>query len=270
MQKTGKISGTSEWAVANYNCILGCPHHCVYCYARHDSVRRKICPSNEAWGTTYHKPKAMYPKIKKYDGTVMFPTTHDLTPENLDIWMLALDRLLHAGNNVLVVSKPHYLCIKEITNSFQGAFKKQILFRFTIGSPDDKILKFWEPGAPDFNERFQCLKLAFTEGFKTSVSVEPMLGTPKEIVSMFHGLSPHVTDSIWIGKMNRIRTKDGRLYRIPADTDMEQVLRIENNQTDDNIRWIYNELKDEPKVRWKESIKTVIGLPLAEKAGLDI
>jgi hypothetical protein len=39
---------------------------------------------------------------------------------------------------------------------------------------------------------------------------------------------------------------------------------------DDEIEAIYEALKDEPLVRWKESIKKVMGLPPAEKAGLDM
>ena len=28
------IRGTKEWAVAEINCSIGCPHDCRYCYAR--------------------------------------------------------------------------------------------------------------------------------------------------------------------------------------------------------------------------------------------
>ena len=33
--------------------------------------------------------------------------------------------------------------------------------RFSIGACDDQILSFWEPNAPNFEERKQCLKYAY-------------------------------------------------------------------------------------------------------------
>lgn len=81
---------------------------------------------------------------------------------------------LHAGNKVLVVSKPHLECIRAICERFD-LVKDQILFRFTIGACDDQILSYWEPNAPRYDERKQCLFYAYQAGLRTSVSVEPML-----------------------------------------------------------------------------------------------
>jgi len=47
------------------------------------------------------------------------------------------------------------------------------------------------------------------------------------------------------------------------------IKKIEAGQTNDRILEIYDILKDDPKVRWKESFKSVLGLELAEEAGLD-
>jgi hypothetical protein len=77
-------------------------------------------------------------------------------------------------------------------------------------------------------------------------------------------LLPYVTDTIWIGKMNKIK------LRVPADTDPAEIARIEAGQTDARIREIYLALKDHPKIRWKESVKEVVGLPLAEQPGQDV
>ena len=127
------------------------------------------------------------------------------------------------------------------------------------------MLAFWEPGAPTFEERLACLELAHRSGFKTSVSVEPMLDTPN-VVALFHKLAPFVTDSIWLGKLNRARAC---IWERPPEVEAA-IERIEANQTDDKIRPIYQALKDEPLVRWKESVKTVIGLKLADEAGMDV
>jgi hypothetical protein len=40
-------------------------------------------------------------------------------------------------------------------------------------------------------------------------------------------------------------------------------------QSDDNIKALFERYKGNPKVKWKESIKKVVGIALATEAGLD-
>jgi len=270
---TKKISGTLEWADGGTNVVKGCRHNCKYCYARYDALQRhhrvssieewgepvvqdhRVCKLTINWYTDDKKPKP--------GATIMFPTTHDITPECLEACIRAMLNVLDRGYNLLVVSKPHLDCIEALCEEFEG-FKDRILFRFTIGAMHDGILKFWEPFAPNFSERFQCLQHAYHAGFKTSVSCEPMLDAP-EITKLVKTLSPFCTDSIWIGKMNKA---DMRV--IEEDKEVQEGLAwIEENQNDDRILAIYKKLKGNPLVKWKESIKEVVGLDLADEAGLD-
>jgi hypothetical protein len=193
----------------------------------------------------------------------MFPTTHDITPEVLEPCSAVLRNLLEAGNIVLLVSKPHSLCIASICWDF-GKYKGQLLFRFTIGADDDRLLRYWEPGAPNYQERLSSLRLAYRKGFRTSVSIEPMLDSPN-IFRHVANLTPFVTDSIWIGKLNNIRS------RVTANTpeDHAAIQRIENGQTDDCIFEIYNSMKDNPLIKWKDSIKKVVGLNVSTEPGID-
>ena len=86
-----------------------------------------------------------------------------------------------------------------------------------------------------------------------------MLDVP-HAVEMYERLVPYITDTIWFGKMNQV----GK--RVIAKTAEEKaaVQRIEENQTDERIVALYERLKGEPKVEWKESIKKVVGLPLED------
>lgn len=265
MAKTDRISGTKEWAVHNVNCVRGCEHNCRYCYARFNAMNRfKQVATLEEWAVPVVRDHDVKKSRGKKEGTIMFPTTHDILPgEVLDACMIVLRKLLAAGNDVLIVSKPHRECIEAICREF-GQYKQQILFRFTIGAMDDDILGYWEPGAPRFQERFWCLRYACQSGFDTSVSVEPMLDSDN-MVSQFRIMEPFVTDAIWIGKMNKI---DSRVEMKTAE-DIERVQAIKDGQTDIKIWGIYQSLKDEPKVKWKESIKEVVGLELATEAGAD-
>jgi DNA repair photolyase len=193
---------------------------------------------------------------QKYSGWVMFPSSHDITPSNLDACLTVLDKLLKARNEVLLVSKPHLDCIRAICKQF-GDYRDNILFRFTIGACDDSVLSFWEPGAPAYAERKASLQFAYEHGFQTSVSVEPLLDS-EHIDSLVEDLLPYVADSIWIGKMNHI----GRLAK-NADARLQAALmQIEAGQTDDIIRSIFERHMGNPKIQWKASIKQVVGLPL--------
>ncbi len=257
------ISGTKEWSVASVNCVLGCTHRCRYCYARADALRHKRIKDPKEWGTMYSRvrPAEVSKRRRRLNGTVMFPTTHDITPEFLDPCMEVIGKLLEAGNRLLIVSKPHLECIKAICDRF-GEYCEQILFRFTIGTTYDSTLAYWEPGAPCFAERLKCLIHAFGRGFKTSVSCEPLLDAAHAF-ELFQAVESHVTDTVWFGKLKLIDT------RVIPGTDTEEIARIKTGQTDVRIHDIYRELRDEPKVRWKESFKSVLGMELATAAGLD-
>lgn len=258
------IRGTREWAVANVNCCTGCTHDCRYCYARYDAVVKKDQLSSEEWKECLVRESDVLKARPLYPGQVMFPTTHDILPENLQPCIQVLRNLLEAGNQVLVVSKPHLECVRELCKEFTD-YKDKLLFRFTITARDKGLLDFWEPGAPAYSERKASLCYAFDQGFETSVSVEPMLDT-SDVVPMVRELLPCVTHSIWLGKMNKI---DERV-QINSDTSVLFVERIKAGQVDSEIILIYKELQDESLIRWKESIKTVVGVELASEPGLDI
>jgi DNA repair photolyase len=258
-KKSGTISGTKEWADKNYNCFKGCEHDCLYCYARRMAKRGGRIKSDAEWTKQkICKDKVAHRMGKIAEQAVMFPTTHDITPKTLAACTTVLQHLLNGGNRVLVVSKPHLDCIKTICKTFAD-HRDMILFRFTIGAYDDTVLKYWEPHAPAFKERLASLKHAFKRGFETSVSIEPMLDS-KNVVKLFHMLEPWVTDAIWIGKMNGVPEKAGKQWE----------LAIRAGQTDAKIAEIYAALKKHPKVKWKDSIKNVVGLEMAQKAGLDV
>jgi len=259
-----RVSGTREWASHSENCLVGCPHDCKYCYAKANAVDRFKTVLSDDWTQPKVAGKKFAKKFGKKKGAIMFPTAHDIVPEHINACILYMRNMLTPGNNLLVVSKPHLECIELICEELEE-FRSQILFRFTIGAMDNEVLSFWEPGAPIFEERLESLVHAHCEGWSTSISCEPMLDSPN-VVDLFHRLEPFVTDSIWIGKLNHVT----RRVKVESDRDRAMVDRIVAGQTDERIREIYNELKDEPKVKWKDSFKEVLGLETPDEAGLDV
>lgn len=165
---------------------------------------------------------------------------------------------------MLVVSKPHIGCIEKICEELV-AYRNDILFRFSIGAQDDTILSYWEPNAPSYAERKESLIHTYNQGFKTSISVEPMLDATN-IDALISDLSPYVTDAIWIGTMNH-------LGRLDKDSDVvlkQAIAAIRRDQADEAIWAIYRRHKDNPMVKWKKEIKKIVGIPVPKRNGLDI
>jgi DNA repair photolyase len=261
-----KASGTKEWAACNVNIQQGCEHGCLYCYAHGNAGRFKRA-SAKSWTTPSRNLAAITRAYKKkHEKPVMFPSTHDITEANLADCLVVLKKLLAAGNQVLIVSKPHLKCVKVLCRELE-THKDQILFRFTIGSADDTVLSFWEPHAPPYNERINSLKWAFKQGYKTSVSCEPMLDG--DIQRVIDDARPFVADAIWLGRVNRLQNcltlnaSDNRLAKEKARALMEL-------QNDFWVMGLYVKHKDDPLIKYKDSIKKVVGLERPEEAGLDV
>jgi hypothetical protein len=264
-----KISGTLEWAPVSKNIQMGCDNGekggCLYCYARARALRFKQIPNSEAWGCPVINQRMLNERPKKLEGRIFFPSAHDITPRNIDIVVPYLKRWLSVGNEFLIVSKPNIACVRRLCEELVD-YKDRVMFRFTIGSTNDDVLAFWEPGVSKFAEREECLQAAFYAGYKTSVSSEPYLDAT--ILDMVPKLAPFVTSTHWLGLMNSIKVRVRRDGWGPKE--YARLLGVTSVQDEVSVRMIYEALRDSCKVRFKESMKKVLGLPLATEAGLDI
>ncbi len=70
-------SGTKEWADYNVNCIKGCFNNCRYCYAKMMAKRFGRC-TEDTWGNMEINDTILNKNFKKYNGRVMFPSSHDI------------------------------------------------------------------------------------------------------------------------------------------------------------------------------------------------
>jgi DNA repair photolyase len=251
-----RVFGTKEWADVNYNFINGCNHDCKYCYSKEMAIRfdRK---SPETWSREDIRLTDLYKKISIKNKLVMFPSSHDITPKYLNESILIIGKLIHSGNKILIVTKPHLKCITKICETFETE-KKDILFRFTIGSSNSNILKFWEPGAPSFEARFKSLKYAYNNGFKTSVSCEPMLDF--QIEKLINKILPFITDTIWVGNANFLikRLKTNGVSDPETLQKANELIMWQSNK--DNILRIYNLYKHNRKIKWKDSIQKILDI----------
>jgi DNA repair photolyase len=243
----GTTSGTREWADHNVNCIRGCYNDCRYCYARIMAVRFGRARW-QTWSRMKVRDDVLNGPMKRFRGRVMFPSSHDIVdmPPFKEACMVVLGMLLSNGNQVLITTKPRINVIKEIDRRYHS-LKSLMQFRFTITSIHDETLAFWEPNAPEFGERLRSLRYAFRKGYKTSVSVEPFLDyDPTELIER---VSPLVTESIWIGRMNYIR-KTG-LSRM----EKRRYEEIRKNYETGHLAEVCQRLRAHPLVRFKDSVR---------------
>ena len=179
----------------------------------------------------------------------MSPTAHDIFPENVDAAISAWKRLLDAGHQLIIVSKPLLPCIEKITTELAG-YNNSVLFRFTITSNKQDILDTWELFAPTFEERVACLKLAKERGFTVSTSMEPFLSDPVETV---RSIEKHINGEIWIGMLNGFPSE--KIIGRPFSKKLkDEIDRVKEMYDFENINRIVTELRKNPKIQWKESV----------------
>lgn len=242
-----------DWTNKGLNLVEGCQHGCRYCYGKAMSIKFRH-KSSTHWDKPTICAKRLGMEHKKTKEVVQFPSMHDIHPENLSECVFFLKRYLSVGNKVLIVSKPHKECIERLCKEL-GPYKNQIEYRFTIGSTDSGVLKFWEPHAPDYDKRLHSLKHAFEQGYVTSVSGEPMLDNAIEKV--VEATLPFVRTQVWIGLPNRL------LYRMKVngfeDADsLEKANDLLGWLSDDRIIEIYNRYKGNSKIAFKSEIRAVV------------
>lgn len=248
--------GVGEWADYSYNIGTGCINNCRYCYARDIAVdisKKGNKPMTRSdWPT--EQVKIWKADIKqKANGVIMLPSMHDITESYLPTYTDTLRNLLQAGNEILIVTKPRLACIKTICDEFK-AYRDKILIRMTITSMDDNLSRYWEPGAPLPRERIEALIYAYDSGYQTSISDEPMIDSVEGAAAMYRILEPYITKDIWFGKMNNIKAR----VEANGKQDKQAIATILSNQSNKNIYQLYDQLKDQPKVRWKESIRNIV------------
>jgi DNA repair photolyase len=258
--------GTRQWSSISANVYFGCVHDCLYCYAKQMATRFKR--EKGAW----NKPIPNIPALKKNwrvrKGIIMFPTSHDISPdpEIMKNCFTTLEKLLKPGNHVLLVSKMHKEVAQELLNLYGKGITNEkdvvktalrdknrslLNIRVTIGSCLQEDLDYWEPGAPTYNDRLECLKMLYHSGFNTSVSIEPMLNT-NVLDKLISEIRPFVTDSIWVGTMSylwRVEKMNPNVIGIK-----EKCEKIKAKQNAECLEKIFKKYKNDKLIMWKHHI----------------
>lgn len=250
--KIGSDTGAGEWCPFRCNIGEHCSCGCVYCYAKKMAERYNRISNPEEW-LAERVRKVSTAKCKKYSGWIMAPTSHDLSEYYIPAFRCHLYNILRVGNRVVIVTKPRRSSIVAICSEF-SSFRDQIIFRFTIGGLDEEALRIWEPGATALSERLWCLKYAFEQGFRTSISSEPMLVNCEEAEKFYYSVEPLVTEDIWFGKMGGV----GGFITHHDPEVAKRAAELKRVYSDNSIMRFVERMAGLPKVAWKDSIKEVI------------
>jgi DNA repair photolyase len=254
MARKTKTGGIQEYEVDDsINIQIGCENDCRYCYAKYDAVHRFRFCTAQGWAEPRINNKKVDSTYSNH-GFVAFPSTHDITDRNISQYLCVLRKLLDAGNRVLIITKPRWQQIALICESFKE-HRKKILWRFTIGSANDEVLQFWEPGASNFGERLNCLRYAFLSGYQTSVSCEPMLDAFVDHV--YSATAEYITESFWIGLLRNFisRVDQSGISDEQQDKFIVPLLKASSPTV---VKAMYDLMKDKPFIKWKESVRNMM------------
>ncbi|MFX0173819.1 MAG: hypothetical protein ACFE9L_18200 [Candidatus Hodarchaeota archaeon] len=125
-------------------------------------------------------------------------------------------------------------------------FKERVLWRFTIGTLDDEIREKWEPGAPTIKSRLQSLEELYANYWKTSVSIEPFLG--KDLLDLIDRIDSYITDTIWIGPMNKIH--------VPKELWTQELTDLYSPKNLYSLKQEIDNLNN-PKIRYKDHFLSI-------------
>ena len=246
------LKGTQELAEKNINFIDGCSNNCSYCYARELRGRFDEDLKNN-WHIMTIREKDVHRTNKHYDETIMISSSHDINDELdsngkriLTHFGYLLGDLLRNKNNIVFTTKPRLNVIKWVIKEFKPD-PRFFSFLFTITANDDKILSHFEPNASSIDERLECLKLIHSLGYETSVSIEPMLKDPKELVKAIY---PYVTKNIWLGIFGSLTPKDVK----------EELSDLHSRSSIARILLGVHSLDQGRKIRLKDNIRALLNL----------
>ena len=255
LKETLYRDNNKQWAPLGTNIIqhkTNCPQLCRYCYNiawKHRSEKLEIPDiedTREMFCTDENRVEKVWTTRKKAN-LYIFGSTHDIFPEMIDDYISVARKVIESGSELLIVTKPNLVCMKKLCKELKD-LKDKIMIVCTITSNNKDLLEYWEPHAPSYKERVECLKYAFSQGYRTSVSMEPYLSDPREVIK---DVSRYVTHYVWLGKMNHCKE---------LEFDEEQYEKLDGLYDEEYVMRLIKDLRDNKKVFFKYSMMRTIGL----------
>ena len=113
------VFGTLEWASHNENFINGCLHDCLYCYSKEMAIRFKRKIASE-WHIEEVREHCLLKTIKKYPGQIMFPSSHDITPNKISDSVYFIKKILESGHQGILIFIMTVMSVTKLRPKFKS------------------------------------------------------------------------------------------------------------------------------------------------------
>jgi DNA repair photolyase len=183
------------------NPYTGCQVNCRYCYAR--LFMKRYSGHKEPWGefvdAKINAPEVLRKQLQRAKrGTVWISSVCDpYQPREAkyELTRRCLKELLEKQFPVNIQTKSK-LVLRDL-DLFEGF--EEIEVGFTITTNDEKIARFFEPGAASVSDRVKALEKLHASKIRTFAFIGPLLpGNPEKLVADLDGL----VDRVFIDRMN--------------------------------------------------------------------
>jgi DNA repair photolyase len=183
------------------NPYTGCQINCRYCYAR--LFMKRYSGHKEPWGAfvdvKINAPEVLRKQlVRAKRGTVWISSVCDPyqpLEAKYELTRRCLKELLAKQFPVNIQTKSKLVLRDlDLLKDFE-----EIEVGFTITTNDEKIARFFEPGAASVRERLKALEKLHSSGIRTFGFIGPLLpGNPEKLVADLDGL----VDKVLIDRMN--------------------------------------------------------------------
>lgn len=173
-----KVKDGSEWYGVDYNMNLyrGCSHGCIYCDSRSD------CYHIENFDTVRGKENMLKilenelskKRVKGVVGIGAMSDTYNPMEIKYQQTRGALQLISKYGFGVSIDTKSD-LILRDIDLLKEINSKNNVIIKFTITTPDDKLSKIIEPNVCESSKRLEAIKILNDNGIFTGIMMNPVL-----------------------------------------------------------------------------------------------
>ena len=173
-----KVKDGSEWYGVDYNMNLyrGCSHGCIYCDSRSN------CYHIDNFNRVRGKENALYilekelskKRTKGVVGIGSMSDTHNPLEIKYEQTRGALKLISKYGFGVSIDTKSD-LILRDLDLLKEINSKNNVIIKFTITTPDDRLSKIIEPNVCVSSKRLEAIKILSDNGIFVGIMLNPVL-----------------------------------------------------------------------------------------------
>ena len=173
-----KVKDGSEWYGVDYNMNLyrGCSHGCIYCDSRSDCYHIENFDIVKGKENMLHilENELSKKRVKGVVGIGAMSDTYNPMEIKYQQTRGALQLISKYGFGVSIDTKSD-LILRDIDLLKEINSKNNVIIKFTITTPDDKLSKIIEPNVCESSKRLEAIKILNDNGIFTGIMMNPVL-----------------------------------------------------------------------------------------------